>query len=154
MLVVHTALWGVAAAALATIVYASMPWAIIFSFRIWINMLLPPFVMIWAVGCGLAFGEKRPRWMMLAWGAAWLALQLHVSGILLLVTLFAMMWLFRLPRAWRYAFVGSALALLPTLPWLYAQATGVAQLGLEFTSTVGNAGLRINLKNHPIPDSA
>ena len=138
--------WGWRAAALATVVYASMPWAIIFSFRIWPNTLLPPFVMIWAVGCGLAFGEKRPRWVMLAWGAAWLALQLHVSGILLLVTLFAMMWLFRLPRAWRYALVGSALALLPTWPWLYAQATGAAQLGLDFTSTVGNVGLRINFQ--------
>ena len=88
---------GWQAAALATIVYASMPWTIHFSFRIWPNTLLPPLVMLWALGCGLAFGERRPRWMMLAWGAAWLALQLHVSGILLLVTLFAMMWLFRLP---------------------------------------------------------
>ena len=83
------------------------------------------------------------------------ALQLHVSGILLLVTVLVMMWLFRLPRAWRYAFVGSMLALLPALPWLYAQATGVAQLGLEFTSTVGNVGLRITFsESHPILSSA
>ncbi len=36
--------------------------------------------------------------------------------------------------------------MLPTLPWLYAQATGAAQLGLDFTSTVGNVGLRINFQ--------
>ena len=62
--------WGWRAAALATVVYASMPWVILFSYRIWNNTLIPPFVMLWVVGCGLAFGEKRPRWMMLAWGAA------------------------------------------------------------------------------------
>ena len=63
--------WGWRAAALATVVYASMPCVILFSYRIWNNTLIPPFVMLWVVGCGLAFEEKRPRWVKLAWGAAW-----------------------------------------------------------------------------------
>ena len=138
--------WGWQAAAIATIVYTCMPWAIIFSFLIWPNTLLPPFVMLWAVGCGLAFGERRPRWVMLAWGAAWLAVQLHVSAIILLVIVFFLTWLARMARGWRYAFVGSALALLPVLPWLYAQATGAAELGIDFATSAGRAGPRISFQ--------
>ena len=138
--------WGWQAAAIATIVYSCMPWAIHFSFRIWINTLLPPFVMIWAVGCGLAFGERRPRWVMLAWGAAWLAVQLHISAIILLVIVFFLTWLARMARGWRYAFVGSALALLPALPWLYALVRGEAKLGLDFSTSAGREGLRFNIQ--------
>ncbi len=138
--------WGWQAAAIATIVYTCMPWAIIFSFLIWPNTLLPPFVMLWAVGCGLAFGERRPQWVMLAWGAAWLAVQLHVSAIILLVIVFFLTWLARMARGWRYAFVGSALALLPVLPWLYAQATGAAELGIDFATSAGRAGPRISFQ--------
>ena len=138
--------WGWQAAAIATIVYSCMPWAIHFSFRIWINTLLPPFVMIWAVGCGLAFGERRPRWVMLAWGAAWLAVQLHISAIILLVIVFFLTWLARMARGWRYAFVGSALALLPALPWLYALVRGEAKLGLDFSTSAGREGLTFNIQ--------
>ena len=138
--------WGVGAAALATIVYASMPWAIIFSFRIWVNTLLPPFVMIWVFACGLAFAERRPRWVMVAWGAAWLAFQLHIIAIILLVIVFFLTWLTRMARAWRYAFVGSALALLPVLPWLYAQTTGAGEFGLDFATSAGRSGPRINFQ--------
>ena len=138
--------WGWQAAAIATIVYSCMPWAIHFSFRIWINTLLPPFVMIWAVGCGLAFGERRPRWVMLAWGAAWLAVQLHISAIILLVIVFFLTWLARMARGWCYAFVGSALALLPALPWLYALVRGEAKLGLDFSTSAGREGLRFNIQ--------
>ena len=107
---------------------------------------MPPFVMMWAVGCGLAFGEGRPRWLMFAWGAAWLALQLHVSGILLLAVLFILMWVYQLPQGWRYVFAGSGLALLPALPWLYAQVTGAAELGLNLAIPAGRAGFRINFE--------
>ena len=136
--------WGWQTAALATMIFICMPYAVLFSYRIWNNTLMPPFVMLWALGCALAFQEKRPRWLMLAWGAAWLSIQLHISGILLLVTLFPMMWVVRLPRAWRYAFLGSALAMLFALPWFYAQVSGVAQLGLDFSTTAGRAGLKFN----------
>ena len=41
--------------------------------------------MIWAIACGLAFVEKQTRWVMVAWAVALLALQLHVSAVILLV---------------------------------------------------------------------
>ncbi len=138
--------WGLRVATLATIVYASMPWPILLSHRIWSNTLLPPFVMMWAVGCGVAFGEGRPRWLMLAWGIAWLTIQLHVSGILLLIILFIVMWVYRLPKGWRYAFFGSIWAFLPALPWIYAQLTGIAELGLNLSIPAGRTGLRINFE--------
>ncbi len=136
--------WGLYAATLATLVYACMPWAIFLSFRIWPNTLLPPFVMLWAIGCGLAFAERRPGWLKLAWAAAWLALQLHVSGILLLVVLFTLMWLYRLPRSWRHSFTGSLLAFLPALPWIYAQYSGAAMLELNLSTSAGRGGFQIN----------
>lgn len=136
--------WGSYVAILATLIYACMPWAILLSLRIWPNILLPPFVMIWAVGCGLAFGEDRPRWLMLACGAAVLAIQLHFSGVILLLTLFILTWMFRLPKGWHYALIGSALALIPALPWIYAQMLGEAELGLNLSIPAGRAGLRIN----------
>lgn len=138
--------WGLMAAVLATVVYASMPWAIHFSLRIWINTLSPPFVMIWAIGCGLAFVEKRPRWIAFAWGIAWLALQLHISSVFLLVITFIMTWQLREVRHWRYALVGSVVGLLPALPWLYAQMVGVAQLGLDFGTATGQATPGINFQ--------
>ena len=137
--------WGWRTAALATVVYACMPWAIIFSSFIWSNTLTPPFTMLWALGCGLAFQEKRTGGLMLAWGAAWLAFQLHISAILLLATLAVMMWRFRLPRAGRYALGGSLLALLPALPWLYAQITGSAIFALDFTISTGGSGFQFHL---------
>ena len=138
--------WGAYVATLATLIYACMPWAILLSLRIWPNILLPPFVMLWAVGCGLAFGEDRPRWLMLAWGAAWLSFQLHVSGVMLLVTLFAMMWVFRGPQRWRYAFIGTVWAMVPALPWMYAQLTGAAELGLNLAIPAGRYGLQVNFE--------
>ena len=138
--------WGLQVAAMATLIYACMPWAIILSLRVWPNTLLPPFVMLWAVGCGLAFAEKRPRWLMLAWGAAWLALQLHVSGILLLAVLFTMTLLYRTPRGWRHALVGSLLALLPALPWVYAQWTETAQFGLNLSTSAGGGDFQISFE--------
>lgn len=136
--------WGLYVATVATFVYACMPWAIFLSLRVWPNTLLPPFVMLWAVGCGLAFAEKRPRWLMLAWAAAWLALQLHISGILLLAVLFIMTMVYRTPQSWRHALAGSLLALLPALPWIYAQITGTAEFGLNLSTSAGRSGFQIS----------
>ncbi|MCY4022462.1 MAG: hypothetical protein OXF32_03355 [Anaerolineaceae bacterium] len=138
--------WGLYVAAVATFVYACMPWAIFLSLRIWPNTLLPPFVMLWATGCGLAFAERKPGWLKLAWAAAWLALQLHISGILLLVVLFILMWVYRPPQGWRHALIGSLLALLPALPWFYAQFTGAAEFGLHFATSAGRHGLQISFE--------
>ena len=137
---------GLMVAALATVVYACMPWAIHFSLRVWINTLLPPFVMIWAIGCALAFAERRPRWTAFAWGMAWLALQLHISAVFLLLITFIMTWQHREARRWRYALLGSGLGLLPAVPWLYAQMVGTAQLGLDFGTATGQTAPGIHIQ--------
>ena len=137
--------WGWQAAAIATIAYASMPWAVIFSIRIWSNTLLPPFIMLWALCCGLAYEQRRPRWLILVWCIAWLAVQLHVSAIILLISSIILTWWLQMARSWRYALMGSVLASLPTLPWLYAQFTGAAHLGLDFSWSAGS-GLRVNFE--------
>ena len=137
--------WGWQAAAIATIVYASMPWAVIFSIRIWSNTLLPPFIMLWALCCGLAYEQRRPRWLILVWCIAWLAVQLHVSAIILLISSIILTWWLQMARSWRYALMGSLLGLLPTLPWLYAQFTGAAHLGLDFGWSAGGV-LRVNFE--------
>ncbi|MCY3906004.1 MAG: hypothetical protein OXF63_01980 [Anaerolineaceae bacterium] len=138
--------WGLYVATVATLVYACMPWAIFLSLRIWPNTLLPPFVLLWAIGCGLAFAERKPGWLKLAWAAAWLALQLHVSGILLLGVLFVLMWIYRPPRGWRHALIGSLLALLPALPWFLALFTGAADFGLHLSTSAGRHGIQISFE--------
>ena len=138
--------WGWQVAALATLVYATMPYAVFFSYRIWNNTLMPPFIMLWAWGCGFAFQEKRSRGLMLAWAAALLALQLHISAIIFVLILLVMMGWVQLRHAIRYSLFGCVLALIPALPWFYAQISGRAQLGLDLSLTTGNAGLHIHLR--------
>ena len=138
--------WGWQVAALATLVYVTMPYAVLFSYRIWNNTLMPPFIMLWAWGCGFAFQERRPRGLMLAWAAAVLALQLHISAIVFVLILLVMMGGIRLPHALRHSLFGVVLAMIPALPWFYAQITGRAQLGLDLSLTTGDAGLHIHLR--------
>ena len=138
--------WGWQVATLATLVYVTMPYAVLFSYRIWNNTLMPPLIMLWAWGCGFAFQERRPRGLMLAWAAAVLALQLHISAIIFVLILLVMMGWIRLPHAIRHSLVGCVLALIPALPWFYAQMSGQAQLGLDLSLTTGDAGLHIHLR--------
>ena len=102
--------------------------------------------MCWVICCGLAFAEKRPRWLALAWSLALLAPQLHVSAIFMpIITIILTLWI-RVARRWRYALLGSAPALLPALPWVYAQLSGVARLGLDFGTAAGRTAPTINLQ--------
>ena len=136
--------WGARAAALASFVYVCAPWAILYSRRIWTNSLMPPFVMIWAIACVLTFHERRPRWLALAWAAAWLLLQLHAGGVIFLViTLVLMLWQ-RQWDGWHYALLGSVAGLLPALPWLYAHLFGPAALYLKRMPYASGGGLRYN----------
>lgn len=142
--------WGWQVAALATLVYVTMPYAVLFSYRIWNNTLMPPFIMLWAWGCGFAFQERRPRGLMLAWAAAVLALQLHISAIIFVLILLVMMGWIRLPHSKRHSLFGAlfgvVLAMIPALPWFYAQLSGLAQLVLDLSPMTGNAGLHIHLR--------
>ena len=134
--------WGLRVAALATFLFVCLPWAILYSRRIWTNSLMPPFVMLWVIATCLAFHERRWRWLVLSWAAAWLLLQLHAGGIIFLFINLLLLLGYRQWKLGLYAVFGSILGLLPALPWLYAHLLGPAVLYLERMPYAGGGGMR------------
>ena len=117
--------WRWRAAAIATLLFATLPWHAWNAPRIWSNTLASPFVMLWLFGAALAFHERRRRMWCVSWGAALLLLQLHPSGAICLLAT-GLLWLLadRDSRSWRWAALGVLLAFIPALPWLAAHLQG------------------------------
>ena len=134
--------WGRNVATLAALILACSPWAILYSRRIWTNSLMPPFVMLWMIACCLAFAERRRRWLILAWASGWWLLQLHAGGVIFLFMTLVWMFVHGRKQDWRYCLAGSAIGILPALPWLYAHAFGPAVLYLERMPYAGGGGIR------------
>ncbi|HEV7215829.1 MAG TPA: hypothetical protein VGP33_11970, partial [Chloroflexota bacterium] len=81
-------LWGGAALGLASAaIYATSPWAVIYSRRLWGNDMLAPFVVLFVTALWL-FVARRQRWRLVA-VAVWLALllQMYIAAIVQLVVL-------------------------------------------------------------------
>ena len=134
--------WGPRVAALATLLFVCTPWAILYSRRIWTNSLMPPFVMLWVIATCLAIHERRWRWLVLSWAAAWWLLQLHAGGIIFLFIILLLSLGYRQWRTTLYAVLGSVLGVLPVMPWLYAHVFGPAVLYLERMPYAGGGGIR------------
>ena len=134
--------WGLRVAALATFLFVCLPWAILYSRRIWTNSLMPPFVMLWVIAICLAFHERRWRWLVLSWAAAWLLLQLHAGGIIFLFINLLLLLGYRQWKQGFYTVFGSILGVLPALPWLYAHVFGPAVWYLERMPYAGGGGIR------------
>jgi len=109
--------WGVTAALTAALLLAVSPWAVIFSRKIWAQNLLPLFVMGWAIGAILAFGERRPKFLLLHLLCLAIALQIHLAAVALLPVTAVFLLLFRRRVAWRWLLAGSGLALVTAVPF-------------------------------------
>ena len=141
--------WCWPVAALATLLLASSPWHSFYAHRIWSNVQMSPFVMLWLIGSAFAYHERRPRWWGLSWGAAILLVQIHASGAIFLFAS-GLLWLMagREGRSWRWAGMGFLLAMIPALPWLAAHLSGEIGFHPERLPFIGEGkrALRYNLR--------
>lgn len=116
--------FGRVAAAVATLLFAVSPWAVIYSRKVWHANFLPPFVFLYVVTGWLAFVRGR-RWAMVLHGLALASLvQLHFSAFpyIFLTLLWALIFCKRLD--WRGALLGGALAALTFVPYFVVDAQG------------------------------
>lgn len=111
--------WGTTMALCAALLFATSPWAVIFSRKIWAQNLLPPFTLAYAATGLQAFVEQR-RWPL----AAHLVLlavvvQIHYSGLALVPLTVLLLILFRKRVDWRALVAGIGLAGLTGTPFAY-----------------------------------
>ena len=117
--------WGVTAAFAAALLLAVSPWAVFHSQKIWAQNLLPPLVVGWAIGAALAFGERRPRFIILHLLCLAVAVQVHLAGIALVPVTALFLFVFRERVSWRWVLLGAGLGLLTAVPFLnYLLSTG------------------------------
>lgn len=109
---------GPLAAAVAGVLYAASPWAIIYSRKIWAQDLLPPFVVatVFTGLLGLGEGKRWARW--LHWPLLVITIQIHYGAITLLPLSVLMLLLWRQRIPWRNVGIGLLLASLTILPVL------------------------------------
>lgn len=111
--------WGTTAALAAALMYATSPWAVIFSRKIWAQNLLPLLVMVWAISAALTFVERRPRFIVLHLLSLAIAVQTHISAVALVAATAVFVLFFRRRIDWRLALLGGGLATLTALPFAY-----------------------------------
>ncbi|MGA8745012.1 MAG: hypothetical protein WB507_04010 [Solirubrobacterales bacterium] len=102
-------LWG-------TALLAVNPLAVLFSRKLWIQSVLPPFV----IAMLFAWWHRGQRWGAFAWGliGAWLG-QVHMTGFFFAGAFAAWTALYdRCSVRWRWWLSGSVLGTLTLLPWL------------------------------------
>jgi 4-amino-4-deoxy-L-arabinose transferase-like glycosyltransferase len=110
---------GRSAAAIAALMLAVSPWAIVFSRKIWAQDLLPLFAVGWAIGAALAFVEGRRAFIVLHLLCLAIAVQLHPAAIALVPATILLLIIFRRQVDWRYLLLGGVLAALMAAPFLW-----------------------------------
>jgi hypothetical protein len=105
-------------AIVATALFAVAPWAVIYSRKIWPSNLLPPFVLLHVYTGWLAFARGR-RWALPVHALiSALAVQVHVSAVLLAPVSIIWALLFARRIDWRLVPASALLAALLFVPYL------------------------------------
>jgi len=103
-------------ALIATILFASSPWAIIFSRKIWAQNTLPLFVGAWALSGLIALHERR-KWPTFLHGLLTFCIpQIHFSGLALIPISFINLIICRKQIAWKSLIIGASSAILLAAP--------------------------------------
>jgi hypothetical protein len=113
--------FGPTPALVAGLLFATAPWAVMYSRKIWEQDALPPVVLLFFFALFAAVVDRKPRALLLCGLAAGVAIQLHPSAIVLsVIALVALLlWPRRFP--WRSVLAAIALAVLTLLPYLNAE---------------------------------
>lgn len=109
---------GITTAAVAALMLAASPWAIVFSRKIWAQNLLPAFAVGWAIGAVLTYAEGRRPFIALHLVCLAVVVQIHPAAIGLVPATLLLMLLYRREVDWRYVVVGVGVGLLTAAPFL------------------------------------
>ena len=114
--------FGAVAALVAGVLFATTPWAVVYSRKIWEQDLLPPLVLLFFLGLFLVVVERKPRWLLLCGASAAIAVQLHPSAVVL--PAIGLLALLRWPRRfpWRFLVLAAVVTLLLLLPYLLMES--------------------------------
>lgn len=108
--------WGARAALISALLYATAPWAVLYSRKIWSNNLLPLFI-VGAIFSGLlAWVEGRRKWLSVHLVLLLIAILIHIYAVALVPLTAVLLLLFRQRIDWRvvaYA-VGGVIAVILT----------------------------------------
>lgn len=113
--------YGSVSGLVAAALFASGPWAVIYSRKIWAQDFVPVFATgtMWAAH-SLILG-KNPKAIFWLLCLPLCVIQIHYSGFALTASAIAVVVLLRPRVDWRYAAAGVALAVLLALPYVIAQ---------------------------------
>ena len=112
--------WGPAAGLAAALLFATAPWAIVHTRKIWAQNLLPPLAIAWAVTAVLALVEQRRRYLTLHLPLLAFAAQVHFAGIALAPATLLLALIFWRRLRWREVALGLFLSFLLVAPFLYS----------------------------------
>jgi hypothetical protein len=108
--------WGMRVALASALLYATAPWAVIYSRKIWAQDLLPLFVTGYAGAALLTFVEGRRGWLPIHLLLLAAIIQIHLSGLALAPLTLLLLVVYRRNVDWRYAAYGLGAAGLLCLP--------------------------------------
>ena len=136
--------FGLAAAAIAGLTYATNPWAVYHSRKIWNPDLLPLCALVFFWALFLVVVERRRRFLPLAAAAAAVSLQLNQAGFYWAIVLLAVAVLYWRRLGWQTLLSAVAAGALVSAPFLYYEAThGFADLFLALQ--VGSGAAAVDL---------
>ena len=111
--------WGQRVALCATLMFATHPWAVFASRKVWEPNLIGFFAIVWAMTGELAFHERRPAALVLHLALLSVIAQLHYSGLALVPVTLLMLVAARKHVDWRMLVAGVAVAASLALPFVY-----------------------------------
>lgn len=109
--------YGQPTAAIASILFATSPWSILFSRKIWAQDLIPLFAVPLYDLIHRYKANKKPFYLVMIGILMILQAQLHASGIFFFMLSLVVLWVNR-PIRFRYLFIGWLIGCLPALPYI------------------------------------
>ncbi len=134
--------WGARAAAIAALLFAVSPWAVLFSRKIWAQNLLPFFVILWGVSAVYGFIEGRSKFVAAHLLLLSVVVQIHFAGISLIPVTIILILLFWRRINWKSLFLGAVLGILTAAPfYLYLWRNGFSSAQLPSVGEAANRAI-------------
>ncbi|HZY44501.1 MAG TPA: hypothetical protein VFF70_07110 [Anaerolineae bacterium] len=115
--------YSIVAALIAALLFATAPWAVLQSRKLWANNFFPIFVVAWAWTGWLAFAEKRSRWLIVHAIVLALCLELHYYALMLVLVSTVWFSVFIRRVAWKTVLIGLIAAIILFAPFIIADAS-------------------------------